>query len=82
MFEPVFFAGLLPRYGFCRCVAWAFGVVVPSAGLIGRGVATEYPRGPSVSPQAVRLKAKAATKVFAFSAVWVWMAIFQPFCTV
>src|SRR5580698_4432095 len=45
IFVPVFFDGTLPRYGFCRCVAWALGVVVPSAGLIGRGVATEYPSG-------------------------------------
>ena len=78
MFEPVFFDGTLPRYGFWRCVAWAFGVVVPSAGLIGRGVATEYPRGLSVCPQAVKLKAKAITKIFVFPALWVWMAVFQP----
>src|SRR5579863_6162081 len=45
IFVPVFFDGTLPRYGFCRCVAWALGVVVPSAGLMGRGVATEYPSG-------------------------------------
>ena len=26
-------------------MAWALGVAVPSAGLMGRGVATEYPSG-------------------------------------
>src|SRR6266436_5371461 len=49
---PVFFDGTLPRYGFSRCVACALGFVVPSAGLIGRGVATEYPRASGVCPQA------------------------------
>jgi len=43
---PAFLDGTLPRYGFCRWVACALGVVVPSAGLMGRGVVTEYPRGP------------------------------------
>ena len=38
----MFFPGTLPKYGFCRCVAWALGVVVPSAGLIGFGVVIEY----------------------------------------
>src|SRR5258705_12088697 len=55
---PVFLDGMLPRYGFCRCVACALGVVVPSAGLIGRGVAIEYPRGPWVCAETIRPEAK------------------------
>src|ERR1700722_10032999 len=38
-------AGTLPRYGFWDWVARALGLVVLSAGLMGRGVATEKRRG-------------------------------------
>jgi hypothetical protein len=73
-FGAVFLEGTLPKYGFCRCVAWALGVVVPSAGLIARGVAIEYPRGPPLCPQAVRLNASvsASAGVFdlVFTAIW------------
>src|ERR1700689_4708248 len=57
IFVPVFFDGTLPRYGFCRCVAWALGVVVPSAGLMGWGVAIEYPSGSKLCPKALCLRA-------------------------
>jgi len=72
IFVPVFLDGTLPRYGFCRCVAWALGVVVPSAGLMGRGVAIEYPRGASVCPQAVTLNVTATAKlgIFKFTCVF------------
>src|ERR1700733_11324156 len=61
IFVPVFFDGTLPRYGFCRCVAWALGVVVPSAGLIGRGVATEYPSGFKPCPDMAAVDARMNT---------------------
>src|SRR5580658_4398851 len=61
IFVPVFFDGTLPRYGFCRCVASALGVVVPSAGLMGRGVATEYPSGFSPCPDMTGVDARRNT---------------------
>src|SRR5579862_3100815 len=61
IFVPVFLDGTLPRYGFCRCVAWALGVVVPSAGLMGRGVATEYPSGFSPCPDMTAVDATTNT---------------------
>src|SRR5712692_964040 len=76
IFVPVFFDGTLPRYGFCRCVAWALGVVVPSAGLIGRGVATEYPSGFRLCPDATAVDARISAapstrdRVRLFRLVW------------
>jgi hypothetical protein len=47
-------------------VASALGLVVPSAGLIGRGVATEYPSGFRLCPEAtavdVRINAAPSTR--------------------
>jgi len=41
--------------------------VVPSAGLKGRGVVIEYPRGPWVCAEAIRLEAnKSVVNVFKF----------------
>src|SRR5258708_21113277 len=56
---PVFLDGTLPRYGFWRWIACALGVVVPSAGLVGRGRGTEYPGGPPGCPQTAPPKARA-----------------------
>jgi hypothetical protein len=57
------------------CVACALGVVVPSAGPMGRGVATEYPKGPSVCPQAVRLNVSASANPGIFDLSRVFTAI-------
>src|SRR5580693_9765808 len=69
IFVPVFFHGTLPRYGFCRCVAWALGVVVPSAGLMGRGVATEYPSGFKPCPDMTAVDARMNTAAAAHDLV-------------
>src|SRR6266849_2407144 len=83
---PVFFDGMLPRYGFCRCVACALGVVVPSAGLIGRGVATEYPSGLRLCPGAgtvdARMNAALSTRDRFRLFRLVSLVIGLPFCAV